>query len=170
MIDKVIKLFKTLNSDDDPAQISAGFVLGMMIGLTPILSLHNLLFLFIICIIRVHIGGFFLSFALFSGIAYLFAPAMIGVGESLLANEALVPTWTSLYQSDFWRLAHFNHTLTLGSLVTGLVLALPMFFVFKVLIVKYRDSLLAWVQKTRVVQALKASTVFTKLSSLAADK
>lgn len=166
MINNIVKLVKTLNSDDSPAQISAGLVMGMLVGLTPLWSLHNLLFFFLVCVLRFHIAAFFLSFAFFSGIAYLAAPAMVAAGESLLTNESLIATWTAMYQVDIWRLAHFNHTLTLGSLVTGLALSIPLFFIFKVLIVKYRDSILEWVRKSHLVQTLKASTWFIKLKNL----
>jgi uncharacterized protein (TIGR03546 family) len=91
---------------------------------------------------------------------------MVGIGESLLTNDALTVFWTSLYQSDFWRLSHYNNTLTLGSFTLSMALALPMFFFFKVLVIKYRVSLLAWVEKTRLVQALKASTWFSKIFAI----
>jgi uncharacterized protein (TIGR03546 family) len=102
----------------------------------------------------------------FSGIAYLAAPAMTAAGEALLTSNSLIPLWTSMYQNDIWRLAHFNHTLTLGSLVTSVVLSIPLFFIFKALIVKYRASVLEWVRKTHFAQALKASSWFSKLHAI----
>jgi uncharacterized protein (TIGR03546 family) len=87
-------------------------------------------------------------------------------GEALLTLPSLKGMWTSMYNSDFWRLAHFNNTLTLGSLVVSLALAVPLFFVSKVLIVQYRAHILAWVQKSRIMQLLKASKFYRLYNSL----
>lgn len=149
-----------LNANVDPSQIAAGLALGMMLGFTPLWSLHNLLVLFFICILRINTSAILLSFALFSGLAYLLDPVFIQVGEWVLTYPDLAPLWTSLYQQDLWRLAHFNHTLTMGSLVVSLILLLPLFFIGKLLIIKYREKLLAWVMKSRLVQTLKATKWF----------
>ena len=50
------KLFKALRSGDSPGQLAGGFALGMIIGLTPLWSLHNLLVVILIIIIKVNIS------------------------------------------------------------------------------------------------------------------
>ena len=166
MLKQSLKLLKVLNGDADPAQIAGGLVLGMLIGLTPLMSLHNLLVLFFICILRINISALLLSFAFFSGLAYLLDPAFIRVGETVLTNPSLASAWTTLYQQDIWRLAHFNHTLTMGSLLISLILLLPLFFISKIVIIKYRERILAWVMKTRLVQGLKATKWFQRFQRL----
>lgn len=160
MIEMIAKLLKALNSEANPAQISLAMALGMIAGLTPVMSLHNLLVLFLACILRVNFSGFILSFTLFSGIAYALDPWFIQMGESLLTNESLHATWTNLYQFDIWRFSHFNNTLTLGSLVISLVLFIPAFFIFKILIVKYREHIYAWVKKLKLVQILQSNQLY----------
>jgi uncharacterized protein (TIGR03546 family) len=56
MINRVAKLMKVLNSETDPAQISLAVCFAMIIGLTPLYSLHNLLFLFIVLLLRVNLA------------------------------------------------------------------------------------------------------------------
>ena len=170
MIEMLAKLLKALNSEASPAQISLALAMGMIAGLTPVMSLHNLLILFLACILRVNFSGFILSFTLFSGIAYILDPWFVQMGEALLANESLFATWTNLYQSDAWRISHFNNTLTLGSLVISLILFIPAVFIFKVLIVKYRVHIYAWVKKLKFVQILQSNQLYKTYQSLRGGK
>ena len=160
MLKQLAKLLKALNAETAPWQISLAFILAMIMGFTPLLSLHNLLILLLALVLRVNLSAFILALGLFSGIAYLLDPVFIRVGESLLLNPDLRGFWTGLYNSDFWRLAHFNHTLTLGSAVVAAILALPLFFLFRWLIVQYRGHLLTWVRKSRLMQMIKTSKLY----------
>ncbi|NRB39169.1 MAG: TIGR03546 family protein [Pseudomonadales bacterium] len=164
---QLLKLFKLLNADVSPMQIAAGIAMGMILGFTPLWSLHNLLTLFIICMFRINTSAVLVSFAVFSGFAYLLDPVFIQTGEFILAYPELKPLWTSLYQQDIWRLAHFNHTLLMGSLAVSLVLWLPLLFIARLLIIQYRERIMTWVLKSKVVQALKASKWYSSIQAAA---
>ena len=47
------KLFKILRAEDTPNQIASGFFLGMIIGLTPVLTVHNMVIIILIFFIRI---------------------------------------------------------------------------------------------------------------------
>jgi len=49
--------FKTLHSEGTPGQVAAGLVLGSILGLTPLLSLHNVVVVGLIVILNVWIPG-----------------------------------------------------------------------------------------------------------------
>jgi len=166
MLDMLAKLLKALNAEGNPTQISLGFAAGMIVGLTPVWSLHNLLLVFLVFLLRINLSAFFLSFAVFSGIAYLVDPIMDKIGEALLTSPALNDLWTSLYHQDIWRLAHFNNTLTLGSLISAVAIAIPLVFVSNFLVINYRSHVLSWVRKSRVMQLLKASRFYRVYDSL----
>ena len=166
MLQQLAKLLKALNSDSNPAQISLAFILGMILGFTPLWSLHNLLVLLLVCILRINLAGFLLAFGLFSGLAYLLDPLFIQCGQALLLNPDLKGFWTNLYQSDLWRLLRFNHTLTLGSLVVSLLLAIPLFFLFRFLIINYREHVMVWIEKSRLAKWLKASKFYSLYESV----
>lgn len=160
MLKQLAKLLTALNAETAPWQISLAFILGMVMGFTPLLSLHNILVLLLAFILRINFSAFLLAFGFFTGVAYLLDPLFIATGEALLLKPELQGFWTGIYQSDLWRLAHFNHTLTLGSLVVSLAAAVPLFFLFRLLIINYRTHLLAWVRKSHMMQVLKASKLF----------
>lgn len=166
MLQQLAKLLKALNSDSNPAQISLAFILGMILGFTPLWSAHNILVLLLVCVLRINLSAFILAFGVFSGLAYLFDSAFILMGELLLNNAELKSFWTGLYQSDFWRLLHFNHTLTMGSLLVSLILAVPLYFIFRLLITKYRENVMSWIEKSRLAKWIKASKFYEVYQSL----
>ena len=166
MITILAKLLKMLNSEADPHQISAGFCLAMITGFTPLWSLHNLLVLFLILIFRVNLSAFLLGWALFSGIAYLLDPMFHALGYKILTAGALTGLWTALYNMDLFRLANFNNSLVMGSLVVSLALFVPLLLILNLIIQKYREHILAWVRKTRLAQIVNSSRLFSIYKTL----
>jgi len=163
------RLLKALNAETSPWALAWAFLFGMIMGLTPLLSLHNLIVLFLVLSLRVNLTGFLLSWAVFSGIAYLIDPLFDYIGESLLLAESLAPIWYSLYESPLARLFQYNHTIVLGSLVFCLVFG-PVWLVASYkLIVAYRGHVKAWFNRLRLVQAVKGTKfflVYQKVSGL----
>ena len=134
MIAMLAKLLKMLNSEAEPHQISAGFCLAMIAGFTPLWSLHNLLVLFFALILRVNLSAFLLGWVVFSGVAYLLDPIFHALGYKILTIEGLTGLWTTLYNMPLFRLAHFNNTVLMGSLIVSLILFVPLLgFVFRAL-------------------------------------
>jgi uncharacterized protein (TIGR03546 family) len=160
MLRAVAKLLKALNSESNPGQISLAFCLAMIAGFTPLLSLHNLLVLFLVLLLRVNLSAFLLGLGLFSGVAYLLDPLFHRLGLAVLTADPLLALWTGLYDITVFRLAYFNNSVVMGSLLVSLLLAVPLFVVSRVLIVKYREHVLVWVQKSRVLQILKGSKLY----------
>lgn len=161
MLTMLAKLLKAFNAEGSPAQISLGFMFGMMVGLTPFWSLSNLLILFVVFLFRINLTAFFLSLAVFAGVAYIFDPQMNSLGAYILNHPQLTEMWTAMYMNDLWRLTHFNNTLTLGALALGLLMAVPLYFTSNFAIKKYRNHLLAWVRQTRLVKFIKSSRFYS---------
>ena len=160
-----IKLIKLLNANENPAQLAGALVLSMVLALTPFWDFHNLIVILLVCMLRINLFVLFLSFPVWSGIAWIIDPYSASLGEALLLSESMNGLWTSLYQNDLFRLAHFNNTLTLGSILLSAILALPVYFVSVLLIKRYRDTFIARVERMRIVQALKATTWYQRLAS-----
>ena len=64
-------LVKTLHSEGTPGQVAAGLALGSILGLTPLLSLHNAVVVGLIVLLNVSIPGAMLGWALFTPIGFL---------------------------------------------------------------------------------------------------
>ncbi|MCK9263698.1 MAG: TIGR03546 family protein [Deltaproteobacteria bacterium] len=166
MLYTLAKVLNVLNSEADPSQISLAVALALIAGLTPLMSLHNLVVLLLVLVLRVNLSAFLLGLAIFSGLAYLFDPLFHGAGLSLLSAKPLEGLWTAMYNMPIFRIARFNNTIVMGSLVVSLVLFLPVFFLARAGIVRYRARFLAWMKRTRLAQAIWASTFYKIYASL----
>jgi uncharacterized protein (TIGR03546 family) len=155
------KLIKILRSAASPAQIAGGLMLGMILGLTPLFTVHNLFIFIVIIILNVNIAMAIFSFGIFSGIAYLFDPVFHNLGYYLLVDvPSLQATWTSLYNIPVVALSRYNNTVVMGSLVTALVLMIPVYFLSKTGVIQYREKIDARIQKLKIVQALKSTAIY----------
>lgn len=166
MLDSIAKVFKILNSDSNPWQIAFACALGFIVGISPFWSPHNLVFILLAFVLRIHLASFWITVACFAAIAYGLDPYSDQIGALLLNHPQLVSTWTELYQSDFWRFTRFNHTITLGSLVIGVVGLIPVAVFFRLLVGLYRSTLLNWVSRLKIMQVLKASKLYEKYQAL----
>lgn len=166
MIKLLAKLLRVLNSETDPGQISLGLCFAMVAGLTPLLSLHNLVVLLLVLVLRVNLSAFLLGLALFTGFAYLLDPLFHSLGLAILTAPALQELWTALYQFIWWRIERFHNSIVMGSLTFSLVLFVPLLLVSNLVILRYRKHVLAWVQKTRIMQMFKASKLYQTYETL----
>jgi uncharacterized protein (TIGR03546 family) len=157
----LLKFIQTLNKDASPQQIAGGMALGAIAGLTPLASLHNLVVLILVLMLRVNISSAILSLGVFSTLAYLLDPLFNKIGYLLLVRvEALKPLWTTFYNTPIVPWTRFNNTLTLGSLVFSLLLFWPLYFFLVWGVKTYRERVLAIVQRWKIVQVLKASKLY----------
>ncbi|OUS23536.1 hypothetical protein A9Q98_14850 [Thalassotalea sp. 42_200_T64] len=160
MLTLLAKLLKALNSESSPRQIALAIALAMIIGLTPTLSLHNLLVLLIAFVLRVNLSAFFAAVAAFSLLGLGLSAIFASVGESLLTHANLSEFWQGLYQFELLKLAHFHHTLTLGAFFCALISFIPMLFLSQYLVIRYRHHLKTFTERFKIVQALKASKFY----------
>lgn len=166
MLEMLANFLKLLNSDATPSQISLGFAFSLFLGLTPLLSFHNLILIFIVLIVRVNLTSFFIGLTLFSLIAMGLNTVSIFLGEQLLTAPSLQGIWTGLYQSDFWRVTQFNQTLVLGGFSLSLLLFIPTFLTSLVLIRLYRKRFMAWIKTLKISRMLKASRFYQAYEKL----
>lgn len=170
MIEAVANLLKVLNSETEPGQISLAFCLSMIAGFTPVFCVHNLIVLFLALVLRVNLSAFCLGWAFFSAVAYLLDPVFHVIGLKLLTASSLTALWTGLYNTAWFRLDRLNNTTVMGSLAFSLVLFVPAFAGFNVIIRRYREHILAWVKKTRVLQTIQASKFYGVYQSVSGWK
>lgn len=157
MLHILVKFLRALSSEASPWQIAIAVTLGMIMGITPLFRLHNLLILFVVLFFRVNIGSFLASFILFSGIAWLFDPWLDQLGGAVLSAGGLQGLWTALFNTGLGRLSQFNHTLTMGGLLAGLILAPIVLFGTRYLVIQYRARVMERVNRLHIVRALRAS-------------
>ncbi|KFZ30432.1 membrane protein [Pseudidiomarina salinarum] len=166
MLTLLAKFLRALNSETGAWALAFAFVLGMIMGLTPLWRVHNLVILLIALLFRVNLTGFILSFLLFSGFAYLLDPLFHQLGFAILSAESWQPVWQSMYDSAFWRVLQFHHTITIGSVVISVAFAPVLAVVSFWIVSQYRRRIQRWFNQLRIVQALKANRFWAIYSGL----
>jgi uncharacterized protein (TIGR03546 family) len=157
-------LFQTLHSEGSPRQVGAGIMLGAGIGLTPLLSAHNLVLFAAIVLLNVSFGGGMLGMALFTPLGFLLDPLFDRVGLALLGAPGLRGFWTGWYNTPLVPYTNFNNSVTLGSFVVWLVAAVPIYFLARRGIAHYRATYGERVLNSRFMKGLKASKIYNVYS------
>jgi len=160
------QLVKALNSEGTPGQVAAGIALGAVFGLTPLMNLHNLVLFGCALILNVSMAGVFLGWTIFIPIGFALDPLFDAVGSALLGAPSLQGIWTTLYNVPVVPFTNFNNTVVLGSVVCWVVAFLPLFFLARWGVARYRATLLERLRKTRIFQAVTASGWYTTYRSL----
>ena len=154
-------LVKTLHSEGTPTQIAAGIALGAALGLTPIANVHNLVILLLLAVLNVSFAAGMLAWGLFVPIGFMLDPLFDRLGRWLLVDTAaLRPLWTAWDNLPGLALTNFNNTVVLGSVVIWLALALPIFVLSRLAVLRYRETLGARVRQSSFYKAVSASRAY----------
>jgi uncharacterized protein (TIGR03546 family) len=154
------KILAVLNSEISPKQIAAGFAYGVIVGMLPVKGLMPYVLMLLSFIININLVGVAAAAAIFKIISFALDPLSNRLGYAVLTQPGLREFFTSLYNTPIIPYTRFNNTIVMGSLVLGLLLAIPMYFAAKYFVVhyrtRYRDRILKW----KIVQIFKASAVW----------
>ena len=154
-------LFKTLHSDGTPGQVAAGLALGAILGLTPLVNLHNAVVFALILMLNVSFGGAMLGWALFLPIGFLLDPVFDKMGRVLLLDTpALIPLWTAMANIPVVALANFNNSVVLGSLVFSVLFWTPLFFGARWGVTRYRETIGQKVMGSRLYKLVTTSKLY----------
>lgn len=154
-------LVKALNSEGTPGQVAAGIAMGACLGLTPLVSLHNLLIVGVIMFFRVSVPGATLGWLIFTPVGFALDPLFHAIGLELLADtSALRGLWIWLYNTPVIALGNPTNTIVLGSVVFWVVTAVPIYFLARWGVARYRATIYERYKDARFFKALKASKVY----------
>ncbi len=160
MLTILMKIFKALNSEQSPGQLAAAISFAAIIGLTPLLSLHNLLIFLIVLWFRVNLSLFLIMWPIFSILGLILEPISESLGLSLLQLPGLIPLWESLYNTLPGRWSNFYYSEVLGGLVIASILATILYPVSKKLITQYREKWLEKFKHYKVIKIMRASKLW----------
>jgi uncharacterized protein (TIGR03546 family) len=153
-------MIKTLHSAGTPGQVAAGMALGSALGLTPLISLHNLVIFSVLVLLNVSFGGGMLGWMLFVPVGFLLDPVFDRIGLKLLTAQSLTPLWTDLTNTPILPYTDFNNTVVLGSFVSWLILTIPIFFAARYGVARYRATIGERVRQSKIYKAVTASQVY----------
>jgi uncharacterized protein (TIGR03546 family) len=160
LVKLIQSLFGALHSEGTPGQLALGIALGSILGLTPLLNIHNAVVFAALVLLNVSFAGGMLGWALFVPVGFLLDPLFDWIGHSLLLAPSLRGLWTSLYNTPVVPLTNFNNTIVLGSLVFALLLFVPLFLAARYGVTRYRATVGERVRQSRFYRALTASKLY----------
>lgn len=160
MLMMLVKILRVLNSEAEPLQISLALGFSMIAGFLPFFNFFNICVFFIVFLLRVNLSAFLLGTIFFSAIAYFLDPVFNRIGLAVLTAPSFEGLWTAMYNSTFWRLQRFNNSIVMGSIVTALLLFVPLVLLCNFIIRKYREHILGFVKKTPLYRMIAASSFY----------
>ncbi len=169
LLKQVFNFIKLLNSDRGTNQIASAIACGMILGFTPAFSLQTVLIVLIIFFFRIQFGAVLLTTAFFAILAYWLDPVFHQAGSWILERENLRPILTSLYHMPIVPMTRFYNSVVMGSGVVAFLLALPVFFLSRILINTYRTQIVARFEKSAFWKAFQALSIYqwyTKFEAL----
>ena len=156
----ITNFIKILREGQTPRQVAAGFALGSILGLSPMLTLQGVCVWIVILIFNVNLSAATLAILVFSLFAYIFDPLFHQLGYFLLVNvDSLRGLWTTLYNAPIAPLTRFNNTVVMGSFVGALILYTPIYFGMKKFVIAYRTTIGARVEKWKIYKILKKNAL-----------
>ncbi len=166
MLTMIAKLLKVLNSEADPFQISVALGLSMITGFLPLFTPLNLVILLLVFLLRVNISSYLLGAAFFAGVAWFLDPVFHRIGLLALTAGALEGLWTAFYNTVIGRLQRFNNSVVMGSFVFAVIFFVPLEMIMNSAIRRYRQHILVWVKKSRIMQMITASKLYSLYEKL----
>jgi len=160
LLKQLFGLLKLLNSETGHNQIAAGVAAGFVLGMSPPLSLQGLLIFICLFLFRVQIGAAFVSAFFFSFVAYLLDPLFDSVGRAILEMPRLEPLFTTLYNMPLLPWTRFNNSIVMGAGVAALALSPAIFFVTRVLVLKYRATIVARFRETKAWKVIQSTALY----------
>ncbi len=160
LLKQIFAFFRLLNSETGTNQLASGLACGLILGFSPFLSIQTFLILILVFFFRIQMGAAFLAAFFFKFVAFLFDPAADQLGRAVLETPSLRPLFTEMYNMPLVPMTRFNNSIVMGSMIVGLILVIPAFFVFRSLILKYRVTVVARFKGTKIWKSFAATKVY----------
>ncbi|HEX4926024.1 MAG TPA: TIGR03546 family protein [Bdellovibrionales bacterium] len=157
LLKQLFAFFKLLNSDTGTNQLAAGIACGLILGFSPVLSLQTLLVFVLLFFFRIQIGAAFLAAFFFKFVAFIIDPLAHQIGSAALQAPGLQGLWTQLYNMPIVPYTRFNNSIVMGSGILAIALTPVVFFVSKILIVKYRKTVVERFKQTKLWKLVQAT-------------
>lgn len=166
MLDFVIKILKAINSNSHPGEIAHAVCCGMMLGFLPKDNALWILLTVFFIFLRINKVFFVISTVLFSFFAVLLDPVFDQIGYFLLNIDFVTPFFATLLEIPFVGFTKFNNTIVFGSLISSIVLYVPVYWIVRLLLRTWRTYLLPIVRKTKLVAIVSKIPLIKKLGAL----
>jgi uncharacterized protein (TIGR03546 family) len=166
LLKQIIKLIRLLHADEGSFALALGFSLSLFPAFSGFASILGLFSLLIVIIFRVQMGAYFLGYFLFSLISLPFLPYFHELGLKVLTLENLNSFFTIFSNSPAMHWLKFNHTQVLGGQLIALFLFPVSLVGFKILIDKYKATVVQRVKETKFYKYFTKTSAFLNYNNI----
>lgn len=164
MISFIAKLVVALNSNSRPGEMASGIAFGLLLALIPDGNLLWFSIFIIAFFIKHNIAALLLSMGLFRIFISVLDPFLDLLGGWLLKISTLHDFFTVLYNIPLFSYSNFNNTVVMGGFILGIILWIPVFILFTILIKIYRKKIAPKVANSKFIKFVKKIPVVSKIS------
>jgi uncharacterized protein (TIGR03546 family) len=154
------KLITALNGNVKKSQIASGVAWGVLLGLIPAGNIFWIAIFLVSFFFRHNHGSKIFGMA----IVMLLSPVIVyqihGFGEWILYLKPLQDLFTTMYNMPFVPFTKFNNTLVMGGLAGGIILWIPVFALFMLLVPLYRNHLAPKIRESKIVKTIVKFPLF----------
>jgi uncharacterized protein (TIGR03546 family) len=155
----IVSVFTAAGS---PRRIAFGVALGATIGLVPKGNLTAAFLAILLLTLHVNLTAGTAAAVLFSWVGTWTGPLAHRIGSAILAHPAVQPVGAYLFDLPFVPWTALNNTVVLGSLVLGLVLFYPLYWLSYVVLEKHRDRVAEKLHKYKAAAILQKAEPVTQ--------
>ena len=165
MISFIAKLIVALNSNSRPSELASGIAFGFWLALIPGGNLLWVAIFIVAFLLKHNISAFLLSLGIFKLFISIFDPFLNRIGGTILEYPSLQDFFTNLYNTPYLSYSNFNNTIVAGGFILGIILWIPIFLLFIVVIKVYRKKIAPKIAESKFVKILRKVPVISKITS-----
>lgn len=163
MLNVIIKLLKALNSNRHPGEIAHAVCCGLILGFLPKTNLTWYVITFLFLFLRINKGTLTLLTLAFSFLAPVFDPLFDRLGYAVLTWEPVAGFMAEAMEFPGFHFLKLNNTIVMGSLLSSLVLYLPVYGLSRLFIFAWRTWLVPGLRKTKAIQVVSKMKFVLKI-------
>ena len=161
----IATLIVAINANNRAGEVAAGVSFALLLALIPSGNLLWFCLFLVTFLLKIHLGAELLFLALFKLLAPLTDGLLHSLGLLVLGQPFLADLFTGAYNLPLLPLSRFNNTVVMGGLIAGIVLWVPVFLLFRWLVILYRRGLRDRIAGSRLVKALRRVPLIATLGN-----
>jgi len=160
----IAKVLVAINSNQRAGEIASGMALGFLLALIPAGNLLWWLILILTLFLRINLAAELLALALFKLIVPLLDGLLHTVGHAILRAPPLQGLFTRLYNVPVVPFTRFNNSIVMGGFIAGLILWVPLYFLFRGLVRLYREKIRDKIANSKIVKAFQRFPIVSAIA------
>ena len=167
MITFIAKLLVALNSNSRPGELASGIAFGFWLALIPGGNLLWIALFIPAFLLKHNLAAFLLSLGLFRLFIFTLDPFLDFLGAAVLTSPLTENFFTWLNRLPLLAYTRFSNTLVMGGFLLGLIGWIPLFFLFRLLVILYRKNFASRIAESRLMKGLKGIPIVSKIIAAA---